>query len=141
MNKRERHQAILEIIRHQRVHTQEELAGLLAERGIETTQVTLSRDMRELNLAKTADGYRQFSPPPPGPSLEDAVAEFLTEIRVAKNLIVLKTRTGSASPLAVALDQANWPEIVGTIAGDDTVLIVTPDDETAQQLRRKLSAL
>jgi transcriptional regulator of arginine metabolism len=141
MNKRERHQAILEIIRRQRVHTQEELAGLLAERGIETTQVTLSRDMRELDLAKTSDGYRQLSGTPAGPSLEDAVAEFLTEIRVAKNLIVLKTRTGSASPLAVALDQANWPEIVGTVAGDDTILIVTPDDETAQQLRRKLSSL
>jgi transcriptional regulator of arginine metabolism len=141
MNKRERHQAILEIIRRQRVHTQEELAGLLAERGIETTQVTLSRDMRELDLAKTSDGYRQLSGTPAGPSLEDAVAEFLTEIRVAKNLIVLKTRTGSASPLAVALDQANWPEIVGTVAGDDTILIVTPDDETAQQLRQKLSSL
>jgi len=141
MNKRERHQAILEIIRRQRVHTQEELAGLLAARGIDTTQVTLSRDMRELNLAKTGEGYRQLSGVPTGPSVEDAVAEFLTEIRVAKNLIVLKTRTGSASPLAVALDQANWPEIVGTVAGDDTILIVTPDDETAQQLRAKLSAM
>ncbi|MBL8227664.1 MAG: ArgR family transcriptional regulator [Bryobacterales bacterium] len=141
MIKRERQQAILEIIRRQHVHTQEELAGILAERGIDTTQVTLSRDIRELNLAKTSEGYRQLTAAPVGPSVEDAVAEFLTEIRVAKNLIVLKTRTGSASPLAVALDQASWPEIVGTVAGDDTILIVTPDEDTALQLRQKLSSM
>lgn len=139
MNKRERQQAIVEIIRKERVFTQEQLADLLAERGIDATQVTLSRDMRELGLAKTTEGYRQLQTAPSGPSVEETAAEFLTGIRVARNLVVLKTRTGSASPLAVALDQANWPEIVGTIAGDDTILVIAPDDESAQSIRRRLS--
>ncbi len=64
--------------------------------------------------------------------------EFLQDVRVAQNLIVLRTSPGNANALAVALDQADWPEIVGTIAGDDTMLIVAPDTGTADRLRRKL---
>lgn len=137
--KRERQHAILDIIRGASVQTQEQLAEILASRGIETTQVTLSRDIRELGLAKTVDGYRQLAAARSGPTVDEAAAEFLTEIRIAKNIVVLKTRPGSASPLAVALDQADWPEIVGTIAGDDTVLIVAPDDEAAARIRARLS--
>jgi transcriptional regulator of arginine metabolism len=75
---------------------------------------------------------------PPRLSVETVAAELLQDVRVAQNLIVLRTSPGNANALAVALDKADWPEIVGTIAGDDTVLIVAPDTATADKLRKKL---
>jgi transcriptional regulator of arginine metabolism len=138
MLKRQRQQEILKLVRSRRVHTQDELADALQEVGIETTQVTLSRDIRELGLVKTAQGYQELSAAPSPPNVFEMAEEFLLSIRVARNLVVLKTSPGTASPLAVALDQANWPEVVGTIAGDDTILVITADDESAEVFRKKL---
>lgn len=138
MNKNFRQSQILKIIRTKNIHTQDELAAELKAVGIPAAQVTLSRDIRDLGLVKTQDGYRQILPESAGPSLATVAAEFLQDIRVAQNLVVLKTSPGHASSLAIALDQANWSEVVGTIAGDDTILVVAPDGETARSVRDKL---
>lgn len=141
MNKSYRQGQILKLIRAAQVFTQDDLARELKETyGIHTTQVTLSRDVRELGLVKTQDGYRQVAPPT-GPDFATIAGEFLWDVRTAQNLVLLKTSPAHASTLAVALDQAEWPEVVGTIAGDDTVLVVAPDTETAGRLREKLLAL
>jgi transcriptional regulator of arginine metabolism len=141
MNKSFRQGQILRLINSRRIHTQEQLAQELAGVGVATTQVTLSRDMRELRLAKTPEGYRQVDARPPGPDVDTVVSEFLREVRLAQNQVVLKTPPGHANVLAVALDQSNWPEIVGTVAGDDTVLVIAPDNETAEALRERLLGL
>jgi transcriptional regulator of arginine metabolism len=139
MNKAFRQGQILKLIRTKRILTQEDLAReLKLSQGIDTTQVTLSRDVRELGLLKTPEGYRQGEAAAPGPDVETIAGELLQDVRIAQNLIVLRTSPGNANALAVALDKANWHEIVGTIAGDDTVLIVAPDAATADRLRKKL---
>lgn len=138
MNKTFRHAQIQKLIRTRPINTQEEIAKELKKLGIDVTQVTLSRDIRELRLVKTHDGYKQIIPESTGPRLASVAAEVLRDIRSAQNLLVLKTVAGNANALAVALDQENWPEVVGTIAGDDTILVVTPDTETAGTLRDKL---
>jgi len=137
VNKGYRQTQILEIVRRHPVYTQEELAGELRTRGIPATQVTLSRDIRELGLVKTPDGYRQFAAESNGRDIDAVIQEFLRDVRVAQNLLVLRTPPGSANALAVALDQADWPEIVGTVAGDDTVLVIAPDNRTADALRSR----
>lgn len=138
MLKRLRQQEILKVVRGSRIHTQEELAEALQQVGIETTQVTLSRDIRELGLVKTTQGYQELSATPSSPNVFEMAEEFLLNIRVARNLVVLKTSPGSASPVAVALDKANWPEVVGTIAGDDTILVITADEDSAELFRKRL---
>jgi transcriptional regulator of arginine metabolism len=142
MNKTYRQGQILKLIRSKRILTQEELAEELKETyGIKTTQVTLSRDIRELGLLKTPEGYRQLAAATAtGPDLPTVAAEFLQDARVAQNLLVLRTSPGNANALAVALDKQEWPEVVGTLAGDDTILIVAPDAATAAKLRQKLLA-
>lgn len=137
MNKSYRQGQILKLIDQKHITTQEQLARELARVGIRATQVTLSRDLRELGLVKTATGYHQVEPSA-GPDLGIIAGEFLRDIRVAQNLVVLTTSPGNANSLAVALDGAGWPEIVGTIAGDDTILIVAPDNTTALTVRDKL---
>jgi transcriptional regulator of arginine metabolism len=141
MNKSFRQGQILKIIRNKEIYTQEELARQLSQLGIHTTQVTLSRDMRELGLVKTSEGYRQLATEPAGPQLAEVANEYLLDIRVAQNLVVLRTSPGNASPLAVAVDREELPDIVGTVAGDDTVLVITPDAETADRFRQLMLGL
>ncbi len=138
MNKGFRQGQILKIIGAQEIYTQDELARALKELGVAATQVTLSRDIRELGLVKTADGYRRLPDDASGPALEDVIGEYVQDVKVAQNMIVLKTSPANASSVAVALDGEELEEIVGTIAGDDTVLVVTPDSATAQQLCKRL---
>lgn len=139
MNKTFRQGQIQKLIRAKRILTQEDLARELKETyGIRTTQVTLSRDIRELGLLKTPEGYRQVAPATAGPDLATVAAEFLQDVRVAQNLMVLRTSPGNANALAVALDKEQWPEVVGTLAGDDTILVVAPDAPTAAKVRDKL---
>ncbi|HYL36637.1 MAG TPA: ArgR family transcriptional regulator [Bryobacteraceae bacterium] len=139
MNKTFRQGQILKLIRSRRILTQEDLARELKDTyGIQATQVTLSRDIRDLGLLKTPEGYRQLSAPSAGPDLATLAGEFLQDARTAQNLVVLRTSPGNANALAVALDKQEWPEVVGTIAGDDTILIVAPDAGTAGKLRQKL---
>lgn len=138
MNKAFRQGQILKLIRGKRIQTQDDLARELKEScGIETTQVTLSRDIRELGLLKTPEGYRQVEAAA-GPDLETIAGELLQDARVAQNLLVLKTSPGNANALAVALDKEDWSDVVGTIAGDDTILVVAPDSAAAEELRKKL---
>ena len=139
MNKTYRQGQILRLIRSKKIHTQDQLAQELAAVGVTATQVTLSRDMRELGLVKGSEGYRQVESAS-GPGIATMAAEFLWDAVVAQNLIVLKTAPGHASSVAISLDQEDWPDVVGTIAGDDTILVVCPDNTTAQHLQKRLMA-
>ena len=157
MIKRYRQEQILKLIRARPIHTQEELAEKLRRLGIHATQVTLSRDLHDLRLAKTADGYKELhvtagathgalalAPAPPRPverHLKRVTGEFLKDVRQAQNILVLRTDPGNAQPVAIALDQEDWPEIVGTLAGDDTIMAVCPSAKHAAAARSKLLAL
>ena len=141
MSKNYRHGQILKLIRSKKVHTQDELAHDLRKLGISATQVTLSRDIRELRLVKTPEGYAEMLSEEPGPAFSMLATEFLQDVRIAQNLVVLRTAPGHANSVAVALDAEQWPQIVGTIAGDDTILVVAPDLRTAEEVRKKLVAI
>ncbi len=143
MNKAYRHGQILKVVRSRHIHTQEELAAALRLQDISATQVTLSRDIHELGLVKTPDGYSSTPGPsaPAAPAFDSVAREFLLDVRVAQNLLVLRTPPGHASALASALDHADWTEVAGTIAGDDTVLVVAPDARIARSLRAKFLQL
>ncbi|MDZ7637581.1 MAG: ArgR family transcriptional regulator [Bryobacterales bacterium] len=130
---------ILKIINAKPVHTQEELARELTALGVPATQVTLSRDLRELGLVKTKDGYMQLQEAPEkGAHFESAVNEYLLDIRPAQNSLVLKTPAAHANSLAIAIDHADAPEVAGTIAGDDTVLVVCTSNAAADAFHARL---
>lgn len=141
MNKSFRQGQILKIIRSKGIYTQEELARELSEMGVQATQVTLSRDMRELALVKTPEGYRQLPAETGGPSLDDVIEEYLQDIRIAQNLVVLRTSPGNANTLAIAIDREELQEVVGTVAGDDTVLVITADNKQAERFRQEMLRL
>jgi transcriptional regulator of arginine metabolism len=145
MDKVYRRTQILDLLRTEEVATQEDLRRKLARRRLHVTQATVSRDIEDLGLVKTRTGYRlpEAAEPvaPPQPTLPVVLKEFLTDTRQAANLVVLKTRPGNAHSVAVALDAEPWPEIVGTIAGDDTILVATPSSRQAAQVRKKVLAL
>ena len=140
MNKSYRQGQILKLIRSRPVRTQDELARALRTVGIRATQVTLSRDLRDLGLVKTTDGYAQPTEAAASsrPDLGTVLREFLLDVRVAQNILVLITPPAHASSVAEALDQAAWNEVTGTIAGDNTVLIIAPTAKKAAGLRDKL---
>ncbi len=135
---------ILRLIAGARIANQEELRQQLAQRKLRVTQATLSRDLQELKLVKTPEGYKSAAAfpedPAPLPPLTRALSEFLLDIRPAENLLVLKTPPSGAQPLAAAVDGAKFPEIAGTIAGDDTVLIITPTKKLREALQKKIEA-
>jgi|SRR5687767_9191883 transcriptional regulator of arginine metabolism len=143
--KSHRQAAILEIVERDAITSQEQLREHLRSLGIEATQATLSRDVRDLGLIKrAADGaYRRAGPdlePPvdPGVVLRTAVDDYLRRHEAVEQLLVLKTDTGQAQPLAVAIDRAGLAEIVGTIAGDDTILVICRSAPDAAGLSRRL---
>jgi transcriptional regulator of arginine metabolism len=121
------------------------LQRALRKRGFKVGQATLSRDIRDLNLSKTADGYSllqgEGTAGPALPPVSRLVREFVLETRAAQNLLVVKTIVGSAQPVAAALDGEEWPEVVGTIAGDDTILIVCPDKEGTKKLADRIEEM
>jgi transcriptional regulator of arginine metabolism len=141
MSKSYRQGQILKLIRAKRITTQDELAHELKAQGIAATQVTLSRDLRDLRLAKTHDGYREVGADESGPQFAMLASEFLLDVRCAQNLVVLRTAPGHANSVAVALDNEEWPDVVGTIAGDDTILVIAPDTATAIAVSEKLLAI
>ena len=141
MTKTYRQGQILKLIRGMRISTQEELAAELSKLGIAATQVTLSRDIRDLRLVKTRDGYQEMAPEETGPAFSILAGEFLKDVLRAQNLVILKTSPGHANSVAVALDNEQWPQIVGTIAGDDTILVITPDNPTSEAVQEKLLEL
>ena len=146
MKKTFRQGQILNLIHGRPIHTQEELASGLKKLGIEVTQVTLSRDIHELGLVKTPQGYLE---PQRAEHLARAelstlkwlLEEFVRDVRTAGQLLVIKTAPGNAQPVAVALDREEWPEIIGTLAGDDTVFAAAPDSKRANKAKEKLLAL
>lgn len=126
-----RQEAIRRVVAEGRIRSQEELADRLARHGIRVSQATLSRDIRALGLVKrAAPGQKSYYALPDADSGRQAEAlgrllpDLLLSIDGAGNLLILKTLTGAAQPVAVALDSAGWREVVGTVAGDDTVLVV-----------------
>jgi transcriptional regulator of arginine metabolism len=141
MTKSFRHGQIIKLIRSRGIFTQEELARALKQIGIDATQVTLSRDMRELGLVKTPEGYRELGADAPGLRFATLASEFLQDVRMAQNQVVLRTAPGHANSVAVALDDEEWPEVVGTIAGDDTILVICSDAKTAKAVRTRLMGL
>jgi len=145
MSKPGRQKVILEIVENGEIASQEELAHALARRGFKVGQATLSRDIHELGLVKSGDGYAvpgsEAAGRPVLPSVSRLAREFVLDVRQAQNLIVVKTAVGSAQPVAAALDEEQWPEVVGTIAGDDAILIVTPDTKAARKLEQKIRGL
>lgn len=145
MNKTLRHRAILEALRQGPIASQDDLQRALRKRGFKVGQATLSRDIRDLNLSKTSAGYAL----PQGegaaalalPPVQRLVREFVLDVRPAQNLLVVKTIIGSAQPVAAALDEQEWDELVGTIAGDDTILIVCPDKDAARKVAGRLEEM
>jgi transcriptional regulator of arginine metabolism len=145
LNKTLRQRAVLDVVRQGSIANQDELQRALRKRGFRVTQATLSRDIRDLNLIKTAAGYAV----PQGegaaglalPPVKRLVREFVLDARPAQNLLVVKTIIGSAQPVAAALDEQEWDEVVGTIAGDDAILIVCPDKEAAKKVAMRIEEM
>ena len=144
--KAQRQAVILNVVRQHRVESQEHLRALLSGEGIEVTQATLSRDIRELRLAKSAGpgGASVYTVPTDReihPSLEQLLPPLLRSVNGVGPLLVLRTPAGSAEALGGALDFAGFEEIIGTIAGDDTLLIITKSERARKALSARLSKM
>lgn len=143
--KRLRHNAILDIIRSGEIASQEELMLGLQARRIDVSQSTLSRDIQELRLAKTGGVYTVVDSDPGNKSSDESfrriIREFLVDVAVAKNIVVVKTGPGHASTVSQALDEAGWPEAIGTIAGENTIFIAARSEREAKKLERRLREL
>jgi transcriptional regulator of arginine metabolism len=146
--KTRRQAAILEIVRREPIRSQEQLRRKVKAQGFDVTQATLSRDIRELGLVKGgADGaYLAAAEPAHNTAtatsvLERALADYLMRVDRVQQLVLLHTGPGQAQMLAVALDRAQLPEVVGTVAGDDTILAVAPDVRRARALIKRLEEL
>ena len=137
--KNRRHELILELITEQPVGTQELLIQLLGERGIKTTQATLSRDIQQLNLVKQRDENGDFRYTLPAAAAEEKslFEEAVLSVDYAMNTIVLKCRAGMAQGTCAAIDSVNHQGVVGTIAGDDTIFILVRTEEEAKKLSKK----
>lgn len=144
MNKSLRQRAILEVIETAAVGSQEEFRRILKRRGFAVGQATLSRDIRDLGLVKTSSGYAVNSGDSPDPALPPVsrlVREFVLNVKTAENLIVTRTSVGSAQPVAAALDGESWPEAIGSIAGDDTILIICANKKAAKRLEGRIQEM
>jgi transcriptional regulator of arginine metabolism len=140
-----RHHRILELVGREPLVTQEEMVRRLAREGMKVTQATLSRDIKELGLVKTAEGYSAPMEPTdaaaPAHALARMLREFVVDLRQAQNLLILKTTPGSAQPVAAALDAESWPELLGTLGGDDTILVVSADNKSCRALETRIREL
>lgn len=139
---------IRDVVEHEAVRSQEQLRQRLAARGFVVTQATLSRDVKELGLVKrSADGAYQpgdAEAAAPGTALGTlgrALAEYLVSAEPVQQLVVLRTGAGQAQLLALAIDRSRLPEVVGTLAGDDTILVIARDARSARAAVKKLNAL
>lgn len=147
-DKNARHHAIRDIVSSHVVASQEELRKQLARRGWDVTQSTLSRDLRELRLARIPDtqGQVRYMFPENGNGeaaiarLERMLPELLVSVEGVQALVVARTMKSGAQPVAEALDQLEWPDVAGTIAGDDTVLIICRSTEGRERVLKKLRA-
>ena len=145
-----RHRAIRDLVGQRPLRTQQELAGALRERGFRTTQATISRDVAELGLIKISRDRTQAYALPPRlieaeTSGEDRLRKLLADLPVefheAGLLLVMRTLPGSAHAIAAALDRARWPEVAGSIAGDDTVFVACVDRASLQRIKLRMAGL
>jgi transcriptional regulator of arginine metabolism len=142
-----RHNAIRDLIAHSRVTNQDELRRKLRRRGFQVTQATLSRDIHELRVFKGPGGYSLPNGNGNGaatvaddapPSVEEMLDSFGVRVVQALNQVIVRTVMGGAQPVAAALDRENWTEVAGTIAGDDTVLVICLDQRRAADVEARL---
>ena len=140
--KQQRHNVIRELLVKTTIASQDELRRKLAGRGFHVTQATLSRDIHELRLLKGPGGYslpnEEGEADESLPEIRDLLKSFGLEVRQAQNLLVIVTTTGGAQPVAAGIDYEDWPEVVGTVAGDDTVLVICPDTDQANLLKERI---
>jgi transcriptional regulator of arginine metabolism len=141
----QRQAAILRVVRARRIANQDELRAALEDEGFTVTQATLSRDIRELGLAKVADADGSYYAQPRDSGVRPDLGQLLPALLIRMDgvgpLLVLRTAGGSAGALTAALDQAGWEEIIGTVAGDDTVLVVTRGPRQRAIVADRLEAL
>ena len=145
MDKVYRRTQILEILGSGTAATQTELRRKLAHRGVHVTQATVSRDVEELGLIKTRAGYRlpeagRAAAPTQQPGMAIVLKEFVRDVRQGANLVIVRTHPGTAHTVAVALDAAAWPEVAGTVAGDDTIFVATAKAAEANRVRKRILA-
>lgn len=145
-----RHNAIRELVASSSLNNQDELRRKLRKRGFEVTQATLSRDIHELRIFKGPAGYALPNGNGHGaaeeeddapPSVAEMIESFGLRARRAMNQVILRTVMGGAQPVAASLDHEEWPEVVGTIAGDDTVLVICQDAKHATEVENRLRAM
>ncbi|MCI0436407.1 MAG: arginine repressor [Gemmatimonadetes bacterium] len=146
MSKRQRHAEIRELVQSHRVSSQEHLRELLADRGFDIAQATLSRDLRELRLIKVpdAEGHHYTLPPESWhstPSIDRLMPALFVGAEGTGNLLVIKTLAGGAQVVGEALDWEEWPEVLGTIAGDDTILVILRRPRDLAAIRRRVEDL
>ena len=143
--KRQRHKAILDVIRAAEISSQEDLMHGLKARHIDVSQSTLSRDIQELRLAKTGGVYTvvdgESSGKPDDEAIRRIIREFLVDVAVAQNIVVVKTGPGHASTVSQALDEAGWPEAIGTIAGENTIFIAVRSEKDGKKLEHRIREL
>jgi transcriptional regulator of arginine metabolism len=144
-DKVERQKAILEVVGTRAVATQQELKELLKARGIDVDQATISRDIKELGIVKVSDDGTHYKyalveavAPPAAHKPAAIVARLVKKVEGSGNLLVVKTDLGEASPVSLAIDRLGWPEIAGTVAGDDTLLVVVREGVSARKVAKKL---
>jgi transcriptional regulator of arginine metabolism len=126
--KQKRHLAILHVVSNHHIHTQQELTDQLAKLGLETTQATVSRDIQELGLVRTKIGYKPVS-----------FTDYVLSVDSVQFLSIVKTTVGSANLVARAIDERELPGVTGTLAGDDTIIVVHPDTASADAFRKFLN--
>jgi len=151
--KLQRHNAIRDLVANAPVTNQDELRRKLRRRGFHVTQATLSRDIHELRLSKGPGGYSlpnrnggngaaaAVEEDDSLPSVTEMIGSFVLRVQQAMNQVVVGTVMGGAQPVAAALDHEGWPEVVGTVAGDDTVLIICPDPRRAGEVEARLRTI
>lgn len=142
--KNRRQRRILEIVSNETIGTQKELAERLQQEGFETTQATISRDIKELLLVKVNIGGDRYKyviaqeTPVTDAKLRMVLREFIISYDFSENLLILNTAPGNANTVASAIDRARWPQVIGTLAGDDTVMLVIKSKEAVKDVVEKI---
>lgn len=140
ITRKQRRDLILQLVEERAIENQEQLLGLLRERGIVTTQATISRDLRDLGITKGPEGYTQVNLDEVAHAhladLSNIIKSNVLSIQRAGTLVVIHTEPGHARPLGIKIDQTDLPQIVGTVAGDNTVFIATRTASQASEVRR-----
>jgi len=141
ITKKNRQGRILEIVRKQSIRSQEELSTLLQRENVPVTQATLSRDIRELGLIKVRGMYQspgKLLPGVPNGNLRRTLEQYVISTAISENIVVIKTSPGNAHSVGVVLDAAQWSEVLGTIAGDDTIFVLARNNHTSKKVLERI---